>query len=74
MNVRNESKQVFDLGKVSCGGCVKSIEEALNNLPEVDFVEVDFDKKQASVAGNVEAAVVINAVEQAGYEAHLASN
>lgn len=54
---------------MSCGGCVVSVEKALQRVPGVASVEVSLDKKQAVVKGEgLDPAALRRAVEDAGYD------
>lgn len=55
---------------MSCGSCVAHVEKALQGVPGVSKVEVDLDKKQASVtlAEEVDRSSLIGAIEEAGYQ------
>ena len=57
---------------MTCQHCVRAVREALTELPGVSVEQVEIGK--ASVAlddARVEAAQVIDAVQDAGYSAHV---
>jgi Cu+-exporting ATPase len=54
---------------ITCAGCVKNIEDALAAVPGVTRVDVNFGSRSALVAGELNAVVLIQAVEDAGYGA-----
>ncbi|OMH31775.1 copper-translocating P-type ATPase [Motiliproteus sp. MSK22-1] len=54
---------------MTCAGCVKSIEDALDAVPGVTRVDVNFGSRSALVAGKLQAEQLIQAVEDAGYGA-----
>lgn len=57
---------------MSCGSCVKHVTEALQELAGVDGVEVDLQSGRVRVAGNPDSAVLLAALDDAGYPAQLA--
>ena len=53
---------------MTCGGCASSVTNAIKAAaPDAD-VSVDLDAKTVAVAGEVDAAVVEQAVDDAGFE------
>lgn len=54
---------------MSCAGCVRSVENALAGVPGVDAASVNFASETAAVTGAVDAALLLQAVKNAGYEA-----
>ena len=52
-----------------CASCVGKIEKALKNVPGVDDAVMNFPLRMVTVTGAVEEAVLIKAVENAGYNA-----
>ncbi len=63
-------KQIIIEG-MSCGHCVKHVEEALKGVPGVSGVEVNLAGKNATVEGSdsVTDLSLKAAIEEAGYEA-----
>ena len=58
---------------MTCNHCVKAVTEALGQVQGVDkVVEVSLEQEQAVVSGNADAAALIAAVAEAGYEAQVA--
>ena len=57
---------------MTCGNCVKHVEEALRPLSGVQHVEVDLAGGRVRVAGNVDSAALVDALGEAGYPARLA--
>lgn len=56
-----------------CGGCVKSVANALSALPLVASVEIDLETGQAQVTHDGAAPeALVGAVEDAGFDAVLA--
>jgi len=60
---------VLTLGGLACGHCVKSVENALSAVENLDVFEVD--KTEAKIYGTAQAQAVIDAIVAAGYEAVL---
>ena len=60
---------VLSLGGLACGHCVKSVENALSAVENLDVFEVD--KTEAKIYGTAQAQAVIDAIVNAGYEAVL---
>jgi len=56
---------------VSCAGCVRKIETALQQVPGVEHAEVNFAQRTASVSGSATTDSLIKAVEHAGYGARV---
>jgi P-type Cu+ transporter len=56
---------------MSCAGCVRSVETALNAVPGVRNASVNFAGQTASVTGDTLASTLIRAVNNAGYDASL---
>lgn len=72
MSQRAASPQTFRLQGVSCAGCVKKIESALNEVAGVEEARVNLGDKTLLVHGPVNAQACIRAVESAGYGAEVA--
>ncbi|MFZ4834452.1 copper-exporting P-type ATPase CopA [Rouxiella sp. Mn2063] len=62
---------VLALQGLSCGHCVASTRKALEKVAGVNEVEVTID--QAIVHGDVSSQTLINAIEEAGYQAQLSA-
>ncbi len=54
---------------MSCAGCVAAVESALRGVPDVATASVNFAERTAQVASGVPAAILIQAVRAAGYDA-----
>jgi len=58
---------------MTCQHCVKSVREALADVPGVDrVVDVSLDKGEATVEGSPDTARLIEAVSEEGYAAKVA--
>lgn len=54
---------------MTCGGCVLSVEKALERVPGVSKVTVSLERKEAEVEGDgLDRGVLTAAVEDAGYD------
>lgn len=53
---------------VTCSHCEQTVEEALQ---DVSGVTVDRENEQATVNGDADATALVEAVEDAGYTAHI---
>jgi Cu+-exporting ATPase len=59
----------FIIEGAGCASCVGKIESALNKVPGVIQAEMNFAQRTVSVNGSAKTIDLINAVEQAGYNA-----
>ncbi|WP_158770025.1 heavy metal translocating P-type ATPase [Paraglaciecola sp. L1A13] len=73
---RNNSttNQNFIIEGASCASCVSKIEKALNDVPGVELVEMNFAQRIVSVDGKVDSSTLIKTVQNIGYDAKLMSN
>lgn len=55
---------------ISCASCVRTIERALKTVPGVVDATVNFANRTALVVSTTDVAILIQAVEKAGYPAH----
>ena len=65
----SENKCQYMVTGMTCAACQAHVEKAVSKVPGVDSVTVSLLTNSMSVAGSVPAAVVVKAVEQAGYGA-----
>ena len=62
----------FTVTGMTCDHCVRAITEAVNGVDGVQDAKVSLDEKKATVEGeNLDAAAIIAAIEEEGYEAAL---
>jgi len=52
---------------IKCGGCMKSIKNALLQLPQVDEVTIDLETETVTVIGNAERILLVNKLSDLGY-------
>lgn len=65
----SDKATVYAVEGMSCGHCVRHVQEALLKLDNVTDAKVDLEEKTAKVWGDVDADTVIKAIEQSGYSA-----
>lgn len=67
---QSKSKEIsLSIQGMTCGHCQARVERALRAVPGVVEVHVDLVAGQATVRGDVEAAALVQAADQAGYPA-----
>ena len=54
---------------MSCEHCERTIEEALRSVAEISNARADREAERATVEGDADTAALVQAVEDAGYEA-----
>jgi copper chaperone CopZ len=54
---------------MSCGGCEQTVEDALEDLPDVESASADRTTDSVTVEGDADEADLVSAVEDAGYPA-----
>ena len=64
---------IFTVTGMTCDNCVHHVTEAIKNVSGVTATEVSLSEKQARVAGDFDEQKVIEAVEEEGYEAAVAT-
>lgn len=63
-------REIIDVEGMTCGGCVMSVEKALQRVPGVKKVDVSLASKKATVEGEgLVRARLTAAVEDAGFDA-----
>lgn len=65
---------IFNIGGMTCGGCVKSVTRILENTAGVAKAEVSLENQNAVIEFNpakTDAAALIKAVEDGGFDASL---
>ncbi len=65
----SEHPTLLRIEGMSCAGCVRSVENALAGVPGVDAASVNFASETAAVTGAFDAALLLQAVKNAGYDA-----
>lgn len=60
-------KNQIQVENIKCGGCMKSIKNALLQLPQVDEVTIDLENQTVTVIGNAERILLVNKLNDLGY-------
>ncbi|KDE38490.1 MAG: cation transporter [Nitrincola lacisaponensis] len=55
------------LNGLTCGGCVKAVKQALEQLEGIESMEITQDS--ANISGSVSLDLLIDTIENAGFEA-----
>jgi copper chaperone len=61
--------QRFSIPKMSCGGCVKTITQAVRTLDANAVVEPDLSSRQVGIQSSASSDELLAALAQAGYPA-----
>lgn len=62
-------KKTIIIEGMSCGHCVKAVEDALKELDNISKVKVDLDNKKAEVEGeNLNDELLKETIDEAGYD------
>ncbi|WP_373776361.1 heavy-metal-associated domain-containing protein [Neisseria dentiae] len=64
----------LNIGGMTCGGCVSSVTKVLENLNGVEKADVSLENAHAVItydADKIQTAALIEAVEDAGFDASL---
>lgn len=61
--------QTIAVEGMSCEHCEQTVEDALEGVEGVQSVDVDRDAERATVEGDAETAALVEAVDDAGYDA-----
>lgn len=68
--------RVINVEGMTCSGCVKSVDSAVSQLQGVQSVDVDLEGNKASVtydASTVAVEAIVEAIEDAGFDASVAA-
>ena len=61
-------KKLINIEGMSCNHCVAHVKEALEGINGVKIIDVSLDNNNALVETEVDNDVLINAIEEEGYE------
>lgn len=61
-------KKKINIEGMSCGHCVAHVKEALEELSNVKVLEVNLNEKAALVDTDIDDAILISAIDEAGYD------
>jgi copper chaperone CopZ len=67
------STTTLQVNGMTCGACVRHVNQALNAIGGVTAVDVDLASGLVRVEGNADNSAMIAALDEAGYPAQLAS-
>lgn len=62
---------IFDVKGMTCDNCVHHVTDAIKGVPGVRDTQVSLATNSAKVEGEFDAATIIAAVEEEGYEAAI---
>ena len=62
----------LNISGMTCGHCVQAVAQAIQAVPGVERVGVELDSGIAVVEGSPDVQAVLEAVQEEGYEVHLA--
>ena len=68
------TSQQFILSGMTCASCVSSVEKAILSVPGVSSTSVNLAERTALVSGHAPSNKIIQAVEDAGYQAELSED
>lgn len=68
-----EKTTVFTITGMTCDNCVHHVTEAIKGVAGVTATEVSLAENSAKVEGDFDAAKIVAAVEEEGYEASVAA-
>jgi len=68
-----EKSMEFQVNDMSCGGCARSITNAVKQVDPAASVDVDIAQKTVKVTSSVSPENVLNAISEAGYNPVLKS-
>ena len=63
----------FQVNDMSCGGCARSITNAVKQVDPAALIDVDIAQKTVKVTSSVSPENVLNAISEAGYNPVLKS-
>lgn len=61
------AQTILKVDGMSCNGCKKRVENALQGIPGVTDVQVDLQSKRAVITGPANVSQFIDAVEELGF-------
>lgn len=73
----SQQTQVIDIAGMTCGGCVKSVEDVVSSLQGVDSIEVSLEQAQATVSFDddvVSLSQIAETIEEAGFDVAIADS
>lgn len=61
----------IDVAGMTCGSCVRRVEQALARVDDVVVKRIDRSGAELEIADDVDVADIVNAVKAAGYDASV---
>lgn len=61
-------KKIINIEGMTCNHCVAHVKEALEGINGVNVLEVSLDNKKAVIETEVENNILIDAIEEEGYD------
>ena len=61
-------KKIIKIEGMSCNHCVSHVNEALENIKDVNVLEVNLENKNALVETELDNNILKNAIEEEGYD------
>ncbi|MGR5065507.1 copper-translocating P-type ATPase [Photobacterium sp. DNB22_13_2] len=71
---KNTVSQQFILSGMTCASCVSSVEKAIQSVSGVTSSSVNLAERTALVSGTADSRLIIQAIEDAGYQAELSED
>ncbi|WP_019673703.1 heavy-metal-associated domain-containing protein [Psychrobacter lutiphocae] len=69
--------QIINIEGMTCGGCVKSVDNVVSQLGGVKNIDVDLEGNKATVIFDTQATsvdAIVEAIEDAGFDASVADS
>ncbi|WP_230661444.1 heavy-metal-associated domain-containing protein [Psychrobacter sp. I-STPA10] len=71
----SKQTQVIHIEGMTCGGCVKSVQDVVSTLKGVQSIEVSLEEKQGTVSFDddvVSLSRIVDTIEEAGFDVVIA--
>jgi copper chaperone CopZ len=59
----------YKVENMKCMGCVSTVKKALEEISGIESAEVDLESSMASIVGDVDQSIILEAIRNAGYPA-----
>lgn len=67
----DETTYIFNVQNMKCGGCVSTVEKALEACPGVISYEVSLENQSANVVAQTDAETIAEAITASGFPASI---
>jgi copper chaperone len=64
---RISMKTTYSVKNMKCMGCVSTVRKTLEEIPGIESAEVDLETALASIEGDVDQSIILEALREAGY-------